>query len=816
MSRSVPRDAYDAEWIRAVFMGSFRKRLLVLIIGLVIVTQTVTLAAVLASTAHNVEARAAEQLRSGGSFVQQLVRFRAGQLANGVGVLAADFGFREAVASGDVPTILSAARNNAQRIGADIVLLLDTQGKLLASTSPEVANGHALVANLVKEAHGPHDQPSFMVFGQLPYQLFLAPVRAPDTIAWVAMGFVVDASLAQRIRDLAGAQVLLVSHGRDGTEHVASTLSNAGQDAAAAILPSAAQELAPHVVKLAGTEYLGFARRLDAHGDPVDVTLLKPMNEVLAPYRDVRDALLVIDGIALALAAVVGTLLGKSATRPIGDLVLAARRIQQGHYENAVEVSGGDEFRSLAATFNAMQRNIAAREADITHHVYHDSLTGLPNRVMAERQLEELVSAGGRPTPFALILIDLRNVHDINASLGHHVGDEVLQEASRRLRHNAYAADTVGRLGETLFLIIARDCRPERAPLYADQLTGVVRTGFHLSGISLDLHVACGVCLYPEHGDTAPTLLRRAQIALEDSTDARTRAAVYRVGSDEQHRRRLTLITDLRGTIDRDGLSLVYQPKVTMATRSVKCLEALVRWNHPQLGPISPGEFVPLAESTGGARRLTSWVLKAAIGQMGTWREAGLEVDVAVNLSAPDILDPDLGDEILYLLRTRRVEPTQLLLEITESAVMRDPHLAARHMQLLRVAGVRFAIDDFGTGHSSLSQLNMLPVDELKIDRSFITHARLGSDAATIVTSTIELGHRMGLNVVAEGVEEPEAWNLLRQLGCDFAQGYLISRPLAVKDVPAFVVQANQLLPASDSTVLQIRALDQLTARFRG
>ena len=151
----------------------------------------------------------------------------------------------------------------------------------------------------------------------------------------------------------------------------------------------------------------------------------------------------------------------------------------------------------------------------------------------------------------------------------------------------------------------------------------------------------------------------------------------------------------------------------------------------------------------------------------------------AVNLSAPDILDPDLGDEILYLLRTRRVEPTQLLLEITESAVMRDPHLAARNMQLLRVAGVRFAIDDFGTGHSSLSQLNMLPVDELKIDRSFITHARLGSDAATIVTSTIELGHRMSLNVVAEGVEEPEAWNLLRQLGCDYAQGFLISRPLA-------------------------------------
>jgi diguanylate cyclase len=797
-------------------MGSFRKRLLVLIIGLVIVTQTVTLAAVLASTAHNVEARAAEQLRSGGSFVEQLIRFRAGQLANGVAVLAADFGFREAVASGDVPTILSAARNNAQRIGADIVLLLDTQGNLVASTAPEVANSHAPLASLLKDAHGPHDQPSFMVFGKLPYQLFLAPVRTPETIAWVAMGFVMDHSLAQRIQELAGAQVVLVSHGRDGAVPIASTLPGAPQNITAVILSSAAEAPAPHIVKIAGTDYLGFAQRLDARGDPVDVTLLKPMSEVLTPYRDVRDALLVIDGIALALAAAIGTLLGRSATRPIGELVLAARRIQQGHYGTAVHVSGGDEFRSLAATFNAMQRNIAEREADITHHVYHDSLTGLPNRIMAERQLEELVTAALRPAYFALVLIDLRNVHDINASLGHHVGDEVLQEAARRLRQNAHAADTVARLGEAQFLIIARDCRPERAPLYADQLTGVVRTGFHLSGISLDLHVACGVCVYPDHGDTAATLLRRAQMALEDSTDARTRASIYRSGSDEEHRRRLTLITDLRGAIDRDALSLVYQPKVTMATRQVKSLEALVRWTHPQLGPISPAEFVPLAESTGGSRRLTSWVLKAAIGQMGLWRETGLEIDVAVNLSAPDILDPDLGDEILYLLRSRRVEPTQLLLEITESAVMRDPHLAARNMQLLRVAGVRFSIDDFGTGHSSLSQLNMLPVDELKIDRSFITHARLGSDAATIVTSTIDLGHRMSLDVVAEGVEEPEAWNLLRQLGCDFAQGYLISRPLVPADVPPFVRQANQLLPASDSTVLQIRALDHLSARFRG
>jgi diguanylate cyclase len=322
--------------------------------------------------------------------------------------------------------------------------------------------------------------------------------------------------------------------------------------------------------------------------------------------------------------------------------------------------------------------------------------------------------------------------------------------------------------------------------------------------------VGAGVCLYPDHGQTVSELLRRVQIAIEDADEAWTRVASYQPGGDEEHRRRLKLVTDLRGAIDSNALTLVYQPKVAMQTRSVTSMEALVRWTHPQLGFVSPTEFVPLAERTGGSRRLTGWVLGEAIRQMGEWRRDGVDVELAVNLSAPDILDPGLGDEILQLLQAHRVECTSLLLEITESAVMRDPQLAARNMQLLRIAGVRFAIDDFGTGHSSLSQLSLLPVDELKIDRSFLIGARAGTDAATIVRSTIELAHSMDLRVVAEGVEDAEAWNLLRHLGCDYAQGYLISRPMLPADVPAFIKQANELLPASDSTHLQIRALNEL------
>jgi len=280
--------------------------------------------------------------------------------------------------------------------------------------------------------------------------------------------------------------------------------------------------------------------------------------------------MLLIDGVALLLAAVIGAVLGRSASRPIGELVRAAQRIERGQYGTAVDVAGGEEFRSLAATFNAMQSNIAAREADITYHAYHDPLTALPNRALAVRTLESLTRDGAREPGAALILIELRNLPDINASLGLQVGDEVLREAARRLQQNIAAADTVARLGEMQFLVIAPGCTAERAPLYAGQLAAVIRGGFHLAGVSLDLRLACGVCLFPTHGESAGELLQRVQVALEDADETRTRVALYRAGQDQEHRRRLALVTDLRRAIDEDRLSLVYQPKVAMASRSVR------------------------------------------------------------------------------------------------------------------------------------------------------------------------------------------------------------------------------------------------------
>ncbi len=792
-------------------MGSFRNRLLVLIIGLVVVTQSVTLVAVLARVESTVEGRAIGELNAGGAFLEQLVRFRASQLASGVGVLASDFGFREAMASGDRPTQLSAANNHVKRIGADLMLLLDNRGALITGTRQVDAGAEGALRQLLAAADMEADRPHVMAIGGRPYQFFVAPVRAPDVIGYVAMGFAVDDTLARRMSELAGAQISLVSARADGTSFIASTLGGADRMALARVPPSTLQGVGARHLRLGSQEFLSVSRQLPSSPDTVAVLMQRPMHAVLAPYRDVRDAMFAIGTVALLAAAGVGLLAGRSASQPIATLLKAARRIEEGRYDSPVAVTGAKDFRQLASTFNAMQTGIAERESRITHLAYHDALTGLPTRTFAEIHVEGLLKSDAT-TPFVLILVDLRNLPEINATLGHHVGDEALNEVACRLRRNVSTSDLVARLSAHQFIVVTRPCSLPRAPLLAEQLTGTIRAGFHVGQVSLDMDAIAGISAFPDHSSAPRELLRCAQLALYDADSARTRVAIYVAGRDEQHRRRLTLLTELRVALENDGLLLVYQPKVDMGTRTVKSVEALARWTHPHLGVVSPGEFVPLAEQTGNSRRLTSWVLGAAIRQMEVWRREGLEIDVAVNLSASDILDTELGDEVLRTLNAHGVPPTSLLLEITESAAMRDPMLATRNMQLLQVSGVRFSIDDFGTGYSSLSHLSRLPFDELKIDRSLLAHAHERKDDATIVASTIELAHSMSLRVVAEGVETAESWNLLRKLGCDLAQGYLISPPIPAGNIPPFIRHANQLLQDSDSTQLQIRALEKLAA----
>ena len=313
-----------------------------------------------------------------------------------------------------------------------------------------------------------------------------------------------------------------------------------------------------------------------------------------------------------------------------------------------------------------------------------------------------------------------------------------------------------------------------------------LRRPLELPGTRLNLDAGIGVALYPEHGSDVETLLRRADIALHDAKAAHAGAALYRPGRDEVHLRQLTLMGDLRLAIERSELGLRFQPKMDIATSRVVHVEALLRWHHSRLGPIGPDEFIPLAEHSGFIHELTRYVLEEALRCNADWRRQGVDLGLAVNLSAMDLMDADLPDYLQACLGRHGVAAGKVILELTESALMRDVDYAIRMLQRLRAIGVRLAIDDFGTGYSSLAQLKRMPVDELKIDKSFVMQLVEGSDDAVIVRSTIELGHNMGLTVIAEGVENESAMALLTQYRCDLAQGYLFSPPLGADEMLAW------------------------------
>lgn len=787
-------------------MHSFRNRLLLLILGLIAVTQTMTVFSVLTSTRRNVESRAQEQLAAGGEYVRQLVEFRAQELANGVAVLAADFGFREAVASSDAPTILSAASNHARRIRADLLMVLDVDGGLVAATDsvdPERLEG------LTERVLIRPDMPHFAVLGGRLYQFFVASIRAPDVIGWAAMGFVVDDLLARRIADLVGVDVSFVVTDRGAIGNLASTLTaSLRSHLAADLTPSSLVAQSPVQTNLAGEAFLAYVLEPEPGNEATRIVLSKPVRDTLAPYYEIRRAMLWLGGGSLLLAAVLAIFLGRSATQPVERLVRAARRIEGGRYDEAIAESGAVEFRRLAGTLNAMQRRVAEREAQITHQAFHDALTGLPNLLRAERDLTQMLALAPPDACVSVMVLDLGNLRNLNASLGHQVGDAVLRKLGERLVHLCHAQDRAARLGAGRFLLLlGRPHAPGEASRIGAAVLAALRVPHWVDSFEVEPLVTIGLSSSAVHGREPDQLIRRAEIALDEAEQSREAIRSYRIGSDDEHRRRLQLMSDLRHAIDANELQLVFQPKVAMQSRRVTGVEALLRWNSPQLGPVSPGEFVPLAEQTGNSRLLTGWVLRAAVRQMARWRREGLEIEVAVNLFAGDIVDPGLSDLVLGLLAEFRVPATSLALEITESAAMHDPVAAARNMEVLRVAGIRFSIDDFGTGYSSLSHLSRLPADEIKIDRSFVSNAHLSEDDANIVRSTIELGHNLNLKVTAEGVETAECWSLLKNSGCDLAQGFLISRPISAEAVGPFVREANAALEDADSTLVQVRSL---------
>ncbi len=786
-------------------MSSFKNRLLILIVSLMALAQGVTIMLALASIRGAVRADSVRQLTATRAMLDRTLAERTHLLRSATDVLVRDYGFKEAVASSDRSTMQSALANHAQRVSADLAVLYALDGTVVTANTRELATQSSRSLHLPE---GETVAAPFAIVGARPYQIVIAPIRAPQVIAWVALGFALDQSLAEQLAALAGTDISFVFHEPGSDNAIISTLAPARAAALASSTPQSTSRGAPMLSTLQDAQYLTLSAPLQAQSGTLQLIAQQSQDAAMAPFRQMRFALLLIGGVALVGAIVVALLASRSAVRPLAMLVSAAHQIEKGYYCENIQIPGGSEFQRLAGTFNAMQQGIREREARIVHQSTHDTLTALPNR----DGLRERVMALPQGGLCSIVMLDVQRFRDVNASVGHQVGDQLLKLLAVRLAQLAGAELPCARVGADQFVLACALHDSElmhRVLVLSEEL----RSGVQLGELRLSIDIRAGISEWRAPRASVDDLLRQADVALLQAKEQDTVAVVYQATHDAEHRRRVLVVAELRQALTGKGLSLHYQPLVNMTDRAVVGFEALLRWSHPTLGNISPVEFIPLAERASVLPDLSRWVLNTAIAQLGQWQRAGIDAEIAVNLSAADFADGELAARVLALLREHAAPPTRLLLEVTESAIMREPQLAAQVMQQLRTAGVRFAIDDFGTGHSSLAQLHALPVDELKIDRAFVMNLERSSSNIAIVRTTIELGHGLGLKVVAEGIETPEVWATLLRLGCDLAQGYFISRPMAAEAVPAWLRMQGAQLARAMVTAEQAGTISSLRGR---
>ena len=449
--------------------------------------------------------------------------------------------------------------------------------------------------------------------------------------------------------------------------------------------------------------------------------------------------------------------------------------------------------------FIAIMRDRSERKRQmdaLQHQALHDALTGLPNRTLLVDRIEQaLRTAQRQDRPLALLLADLDRFKEINDTLGHFNGDRVLIQVAELLQQVVRSSDTVARLGGDEFAVLLPTAGFNDAMKICSKLLERLDQPIEIEGHTFVVGVSVGVAMFPDHGADVTTLLQRADVAMYAAKRTHSGFKLYDPDQNQHSLETISMVGELRLALEQDELFLCYQPVIDLRTHTISGVEALVRWNHPRLGVLQPDEFVPLAEQTGLIRPLTAWVLETASRQTREWAEEGLELRIAVNLSAHNLHDVHFQERFLEIIDHDRLQIPRLRLEITETTIMSGSPHALEILNQLSARGVRISIDDFGTGYSSLIYLKRLPVDEIKIDRSFVTHMTVDENDTVIVRSTIDLAHNMGLKVVAEGVEDEATYQLLGQMHCDLVQGFHISHPLPARELVEWLRQSRWQLP---------------------
>lgn len=503
--------------------------------------------------------------------------------------------------------------------------------------------------------------------------------------------------------------------------------------------------------------------------------------ELLEVLADTQNKILwFIALIGIVFTIVVILTLDKLIFNPIAIISTALKLEALGKKSEDLPVVKTKETEDLLNAFNEMSRQVHARQTELEYRALHDSLTSLPNRTLLLDRIEQGIHTARREShKFSLMILDLDDFKDVNDTLGHHAGDSLLIEVGARISRSLRDVDTVARIGGDEFSILLPNTDEEQAIVISQKILSSFRENIPIDDVDVSISASIGIAIYPKDGDDVHTLLRHADIAMYVAKRNKLGFDVYNKENDGHSVSRLSMTRDFRDALENKKLYLNFQPIFNMENNKIVAVEALSRWEHPQHGLVSPEEFILLAEQTGLINSLTYWVLDEAIGQASTWHKMGYQICISINLSVFSFKDPEFIGELRLALRKYSFPNESLKLEITESAMMENPLYAIEMLTDIQAMGIKLSIDDFGTGFSSMTYLKQLPVNELKIDKSFIIGLDSDKSNDAIVRSTIDLAHNLGLKVVAEGIETETVNKLLNQYKCDMAQGYLLSRPIS-------------------------------------
>lgn len=765
-------------------------KIVALFIILIVVVQLAGFAAIRKAIDGNARSAITDELAIGQRVFARLLDQNAQKLTQGARLLASDFGFRQAIGTDDRDTINSVLANHGARIGASMAMLIGTEGQIRASTLeyPDTDLQRSSM-ELIRKPEAENGAADNVIVGDSMFQIVAVPIKAPVTIAWVVMGFPVDQQLITDMRALSSLQVSILVSNRGATGW-APDVSTLAPDAASMLSKEihgpALKASGVADLQIYGNEYrarvLPLAR--SSSGQEAVAVLQRSVSEAVAPYHRLQVILLTISVVGVLIAALASAVMARRITSPLRELAAVAKRLGAGDYSEGVHIrSRRDEIGRLAGAFENMRTGIASRELKITRLAYQDQLTDLPNRAQFADLLKDAI-ADARAVPRGtchILMLDLDRFQQVNDVLGHSFGDDLLRQVAQRLSEQLLHPDAkVARLGGDEFAILLPGADLDQALEQAMHVLRALEHPLSLQEQTVDLGAGIGVAGFPAHGESSEVLLSHVEVAMYTAKRKGSGVVVYDPAIDKTSQESLSLLSELRRALERDEFMLYLQPKLDLASGTVIGAEALVRWIHPEKGFIGPDNFIPFAETTGFIRMLTTWMMEKVARLCGELQGRGTYLKFSVNLSTRDLMDQELPAAFGAILNTYRLTPQSFCLEITESAIMDDPARAQNTLERLSRMGFALGIDDFGTGYSSLAYLKSLPVDELKIDKSFVMKMEQDQDDAKIVRSTVDLGHNLGLRVVAEGVESEAVWFLLRQMGCDQGQGYFMGKPMPV------------------------------------